>query len=184
MGNFSRRIKSTFSSQRKVWQLFAASVGAEYVDNGMFKPAVITKKFDGGELVLDSYSKMKGRAHVTYTRFQTQCVNPNNLQFRIDRKTFLNSKAPKGLEKAITEYEDFDRLFRLFVLQKREIKRLLNRRILRDIAMQQPFRDLRIELVENNLVLRITPLNKDLIQLKSLFKLMETLRDQFNTGFQ
>jgi len=50
--------------------------------------------------------------------------------------------------------------------------------------MQQPFRDLRIELVENNLVLRITPLNKDLIQLKSLFKLMETLRDQFNTGFQ
>jgi hypothetical protein len=37
MGNFSRRFKSMFSSQRKVWLPFATSIGAEYADNGLFK---------------------------------------------------------------------------------------------------------------------------------------------------
>ena len=183
MGNFSRRFKSTFASQKKVWQQFADSVGAEYAHNGLFKAVVITKNLDWGEITIDSYSKMKGRASVTYTRFQTKCKNPKNLQFRVDRKTLLNSRAPKGLEKVLTEYTDFDRLFRLFVSQKREVKRLLNRRLLADIAGQRPFRDIRIELKENNLILRIAPLNKDLEQLKSLFKLVETLHNQIDSEF-
>ena len=134
MGNIARSFKSMFSSQRKVWQRFAVSIGAEYVDNGIFKATVITKTFEWGEIIIDSYSKMKGRSSVTYTRFQTECSNPKNLQFRIDRKNLLNRKAPKGLEKVMTEHADFDRLFRLFVSQKREVKRLLNRRLLLDIA--------------------------------------------------
>lgn len=181
MGNFSRRFKSMFSRQRKVWLQFATSIGAEYADNGLFKAALITKKFDWGEIVLDSYSKMKGKANVTYTRFQTECTNSRNLQFRIERKTWLNSRAPKGLEKVITEHADFDHSFRLFVSQKRVVMRLLNRRLLANIAGQQPFRDIRIDLKENNLVLRIAPLNKDLEQLKSLFRLVETLRNQFDS---
>jgi hypothetical protein len=183
MENFSRRFKSTFASQKKIWQQFANSIGAEYVDTGIFKPTVLIKKFDWGEIKIDSYSKMKGRASVTYTRFQTECKNPKGLQFRVDRKTLLNSKAPKGLEKEITEYADFDRLYRLFVSEKRETKRLLNRRILNSIAGQQPFKDIRIDLEENNLLLRIAPLNKDLEQLKSLFKLVETLRNQIDSEF-
>lgn len=183
MGNISRRLKSMFGSQRKIWTQFAASIGAEYVEKGMFKADVITKKLDWSEITIDSYRKMKGRASVTYTRFQTECRNPKNLRFRIDRKTLLNSRAPKGLEKVITEYADFDRLYRLFVSEKRETKRLLNRRILTSIAGQQPFKDMRIDLVENNLMLRITPLNKDLEQLKSLFKLVETLRNQIDSEF-
>jgi len=183
MGNISRRIKSMFASQKKIWQHFANSIGAEYVDNGLFKAAVITKQLDWGEITIDSYSKMKGRASVTYTRFQTECLNPKNLQFRVDRKTLLNSRAPKGLEKIITEYADFDRSFRLFASEKRETKRLLNRRILSNISRQEPFRDLRIELKENNLLLRIASLNKDLEQLKSLFKLVETLHDQIDSEY-
>lgn len=183
MGNFSRRIKSTFASQKKIWQQFANSIGAEYVHNGLFKAAVITKNLDSGVITIDSYSKMKGKAHVTYTRFLTECSNPKNIHFRIDRKTLLNSRAPKGLEKVITEYAAFDHLFRLFVSEKREVKRLLKRKILSSIAEQQPFRDIRIELNENNLLLRISPLNKDLEQLKSLFKLVETLRNQIDSEF-
>lgn len=183
MGNISRRFKSMFASQKKIWQQFANHIGAEYADTGILKPTVITKKFDWGKIVLDSYSKMKGRASVTYTRFQTECENPKKLQFRIDRKTLLNSKAPKGLEKTITEHADFDRLFRLFVSPKREVKRLLSRKFLRDIADQQPYNDIRIELKENNLELRIAPLNKDFDQLKSLFKLVETLHNQIDSEF-
>lgn len=183
MGNVSRRFKSMFSSQRKVWPQFATSIGAKYTDNGMFKPAVITKEFDWGMIVLDSYSKMKGKANVTYTRFQTECKNPRNLQLRIDRKTWLNSRAPKGLEKVITEHADFDRLFRLFVSNRRAVKRLLSRKLLINIAGQQPYRDIRIELNENNLSLRIAPLNKDLEQLKSLSKLVEALHHQIDSEF-
>jgi len=183
MGNISRRFKSMFASQKKIWQQFAASINAEYIDNGLLKPTVITKKFEWGKIVIDSYSKMKGRASVTYTRFQTECRNPKNLHFRVDRKTLLNSKAPKGLEKVITEHVDFDRLFRLFVSEKREVMRLLSRNILVDIANQQPYNDIRIELKENTLELCISPLNKDLEQLKSLFKLVETLQNQIDSEY-
>ncbi|MDA3905903.1 MAG: hypothetical protein PF484_07495 [Bacteroidales bacterium] len=177
MGNFSRLFKSTYSSQRKVWQQLAYDIKAEYIDNGLFKANILTKKLDLGEIVMDSFNKRQGKNHQTFTRFKTECSNPKNLQFLIVRKNFMNKKAPKNTELILTDYEAFDRKYRLFGSNKRDVKHLLNRKIFAKIIEQQPYRDIRIELKEQNLELQIASLNKDLEQLKSLFSLIEALRN-------
>lgn len=183
MSNFSRRLKSTFSSRKKVWQQLAHDLKAEYVDEGIFKSPVIHILLEDGKILLDSFSKHVGRNQQVYTRFVTDCINRKGLQFRVDRKTILNKKAPKGMETILSEYADFDKRFRLYTSNRREVNQILNRQILRNIAEQQPFNDIRIELKNNELTLRIASLNKDLLQLKSLVKLVETIRLQLENEF-
>jgi radical SAM superfamily enzyme with C-terminal helix-hairpin-helix motif len=133
--------------------------------------------------VLDSFSRNRGNHREIYTRFQTECANPGKIQFLIKRKNIFNKKAPKGTELLLTEMEVFDRKYRLFGSNKRDIKRLLDRKILANIVEQKPFSNIRIELKEQNLELHIRSLNKDLVQLKSLFHLIEDLRSQIDIEF-
>jgi len=183
MGNFSRILKSAFASQKKVWQQLADELNAEYVNKGLFKAHTITKKLEQGEIILDSFSRNRGNQHETYTRFQTECANPGKIQFLIKRKNIFNKKAPKGSELFLTEMEVFDRKYRLFGSNKRDIKRLLDRKMLANIVEQKPFSNIRIELKEQNLELKIKSLNKDLVQLKSLFNLVEDLRYKIGIEF-
>jgi len=180
MGNFVRQFKSTFSSQKKVWTQLAHDIKAEYIDNGFFKAHIITKSYEWGSIKLDSFNKRRGNNSVTFTRFQADCSNPKKIEFIIKRSNFFNKKAPKGLEFTLTDYSEFDRKFRLFVSNKREIKQVLDRKIIRNIVEQQPFNDIKIDLKENNLELHISSLNKDIEQLKSLFILMESLHNQID----
>lgn len=180
MSNLSRRLKSMFSSQKKVWQQLAYDIQAEYIDQGLFKSTIIKKQSDYGEIVLDSYRQTRGRHQLIYTRFICPVNNPHAILFKVDRKTMLNKKAPKGMESILTEHTNFDHFFRLFGSRKREVNQILSRKILGKIAEQQPFKDLSIELKENEIILLITPLNKDLIQLKAIFRLLELLQVQLD----
>lgn len=181
MGNFSRRFNSMFKSHRKVWTQLAYDLGAEFVDKGIFKPFEVIKQGEGYNIKLDSFTKRRGNHSETITRFQTSCENPKNLQIRIARKALFNKKAPKGTENVITDFEAFDRKFWLSTSAWRDTKQLLHRRLLSDIMAQQPFNNIQIELKEKELELRIHSLVKDIDQLKSLFKLIEVLRLQFNS---
>lgn len=183
MSNFARILKSTFGSQKKIWAQFAAEIGANYKNNGLFKAHVITKELPWGTFIIDTFIKRYGKNQETFTRFQLMCSNPENLEFLVARKRFLRSYKHKGLAKITTDYVDFDKLFRLYVSDHRKVKRLLNRSILTSIAYQRPFKSIDIELRANHLELRIASLNKDIEQLKSLYDLMLIIQNQFDTEF-
>ncbi len=102
-----------------------------------------------------------------------------DLYFLIVRKHFFNKKAPKNTESFNTDLEIFEQKFRLFVSSSREIRPVLNRKLLLNIAEQQPFTSIRLELKAKNLELTIAALVKDIDQLKSLFVFMKELRNQF-----
>jgi hypothetical protein len=179
MGNFSRQFKSFFKNHRKVWEQLAHDIGAKFVKNGLFKPFEVIKTQDNFTLKLDSVTKMSGN-HVQYiTRFQTTCNASADLYFLIVRKHFFNKKAPKNTESFNTDLEIFEQKFRLFVSSSREIRPVLNRKLLLNIAEQQPFTSIRLELKAKNLELTIAALVKDIDQLKSLFVFMKELRNQF-----
>jgi hypothetical protein len=181
MSNFSRRLKSMFSSRKKIWSQFAHEINAEYVDHGLFKSPQLIKKLENTTIIMDYFGKNRGKNKVYFTRFVTSCTNPKMIHFRVDRKTLLNKRAPKGLEQLPTEHRDFDRLFRLFVSNRRQVSHILKRKILDDIAGQQPYRDLHIELINNQLSLWISPINKDLVQLRSLYQLIKRIRTQIES---
>ncbi len=181
MSNFSRRLKSMFSSRKKIWTQFAREINADYVDHGFFKSPQLIKKLEDATIVMDYFEKNRGKNRVYFTRFVTTCSNTKHIRFRVDRKTLINKRAPKGLELFLTEYRDFDRLFRLFASNRRQVNHILKRNILDDIAGQQPYRDLHIELVDNQLSLWVSPINKDLLQLRSLYQLIKRIRKQIES---
>lgn len=180
MENFKRRFSSAFKNHRKVWAQLASEIGAEFVNNGLFKSPEVIKKGESFLIKLDSFRTMAGNHSQSWTRFQTLCETNNDFRFRILRKNIFNKRAPKGMELMMTDVHAFDRKFRLFVSHKREMKKVFNWDLLTNIAGQQPFNAIRIELKDKKMELKIRSLIKDIEQLRSLFNLVEELRNQFN----
>lgn len=183
MGNFSLKFRLAFKSHRKIWRQLAIDIKGEYVDKGVFKSPQIIKKGEGFEIILDTYTKQYGNTAAVFTRFLTQVKNPNAYSVKLLRKNWLNFKVPKGTEKLENVNTTFDKHFRLFTSDRRFARQLFTWQVMTDIDLQKPYRIKTIEMKGENLELILDSLNKDLNQLKSLFKLMETLRNQFYSEF-
>ncbi|MBN2238036.1 MAG: hypothetical protein JW729_10775 [Bacteroidales bacterium] len=183
MGLFARRFKSMFASQKKVWQQLARNQNAELFKPGIFKPYLVLKKTAEYEIRLNSFTKMVGKTPIVTTRFVLNFPEESDFRFVVKRKHLLNKRAPKGLEPIVSEFENFDRLFRLFASNKRKANHVFTRNLLSEIADQIPYNDLQIEGEDKKIELHIRPLVKDLEQLNSLFELLDHIYHQLIAEF-
>jgi Zn-dependent protease with chaperone function len=168
-------------SRRAVWRQIASDIGAEYQDDGLFRPGVLRYRSSDWEITLDTCTDGGGDSSTTYTRMRAPFVNKDVLALKIYRAGLF---APMGTFFGIQDIETGDSSFDgHFVIQgnnRTKIRWLLGDATLKELIQVQP--DLYLEIRHDDgtwddkdlLMFKCRGVLKDETLLKKLFDLFCT----------
>jgi hypothetical protein len=88
MAKFLRKLFGP--SKEEVWQQLCNEIGAEYINNEIWKGDKVVAKVKDWTITLDTYTVSTGKSHVTYTRMRAPYVNADGFRFKIYRKNIFS----------------------------------------------------------------------------------------------
>jgi hypothetical protein len=110
MAMFLRKIFGP--SKEEVWQQLCNEIGAEYINNGIWKGDKVVAKIKEWTITLDTYTVSTGKSHVTYTRMRAPYVNADGFRFKIYRKNVFSGIGKYlGMQDLEVGYPEFDNDF-------------------------------------------------------------------------
>jgi hypothetical protein len=167
-------------SQRKraaAWQKFAADIGGDYMQGGLFRAASIRVSAGQTMVTIDTHTVSSGESSTTYTRLRTPFESQDGLQFTIQRQGVIGRLGKSlGLKHLDVGDPDFDRDFLVQGNNEYRIQSLLLDQALRGELQQQKSLDMNAR--NHELRLEVRGLITDIDQLKALYKLFQDVLDR------
>jgi len=129
-------IRSIFGPSRdEIWAQIAAEYNGEFRDGGFMSKDEVHVLIDDWEILLDHFTRKRGKSRVRYTRIRAPFTNADNLYFKVYRKGFFSGVAKYfGMQDIHIKNEEFDNQFILkgndefkltWIFDNTEVKRQL-----------------------------------------------------------
>jgi hypothetical protein len=182
-------------NKEEIWQQLCHEIGAEYINNGIWKGDKVVAKVKEWTITLDTYTVSTGKSHVTYTRMRAPYVNADGFRFKIYRKSvFSNIGKYFGMKDIEVGYPEFDRDFIIKASDESKTRSLFMNDRIRALIHEQPSISLEVKDDEgwfgknfpegvDELYFQVTGVITDVKRLKSLYDLFgETLNHLCHIG--
>jgi hypothetical protein len=182
-------------SKEEVWQQLCNEVGAEYINNEIWKGDKVVAKVKDWTITLDTYTVSTGKSHVTYTRMRAPYVNADGFRFKIYRKNIFSGIGKYfGMKDLEIGYPEFDRDFIIKASDESKTRSLFMNDKIRMLIQQQPAISLEVKDDEgwfgknfpegvDELYFQVTGVIADIKRLKSIYELFgETLNHLCHIG--
>jgi hypothetical protein len=193
MAKFLRKLFGP--SKEEVWQQLCNEIGAEYINNGIWKGDKVVAKVKDWTITLDTYTVSTGKSHVTYTRMRAPYVNADGFRFKIYRKNIFSGIGKYfGMKDLEIGYPEFDRDFIIKASDESKTRSLFMNDKIRMLIQQQPAISLEVKDDEgwfgknfpegvDELYFQVTGVIADIKRLKSIYELFgETLNHLCHIG--
>ena len=193
MAKFLRRIFGP--SKEEVWQQLCKEIGAEYINNGIWKGDKVLARVQEWRITLDTYTVSTGKSHVTYTRMRAPYVNADGFRFKIYRKNIFSGIGKYfGMQDLEVGYPEFDNDFIIKGNDESKVRSLFMNDKIRALIQQQPSISLEVKDDEgwfgtdfpegvDELCFQVVGVITDVKRLKSLYELFaETLNHLCHIG--
>jgi hypothetical protein len=193
MAMFLRKIFGP--SKEEVWQQLCNEIGAEYINNGIWKGDKVVAKIKEWTITLDTYTVSTGKSHVTYTRMRAPYVNADGFRFKIYRKNVFSGIGKYlGMQDLEVGYPEFDNDFIIKGNDESKVRSLFMNDKIRALTQQQPSISLEVKDDEgwfgadfpegvDELLFQVVGVITDVERLKSLYELFsETLNHLCHIG--
>jgi len=129
-------IRSIFGPSRdEIWAQIAAEYKGVFRDGGFMQKDEVHVVIDDWEILMDHFSRKRGKSRVQYTRIRAPFTNVDNLYFKVYRKGFFSGVAKYfGMQDIHIKNEEFDTQFILkgndefkltWIFDSTEVKRQL-----------------------------------------------------------
>jgi hypothetical protein len=193
MAKFLRKLFGP--SKEEVWQQLCNEIGAEYINNEIWKGDKVVAKVKDWTITLDTYTVSTGKSHVTYTRMRAPYVNADGFRFKIYRKNIFSGIGKYfGMKDLEIGYPEFDRDFIIKASDESKTRSLFMNDKIRMLIQQQPAISLEVKDDEgwfgknfpegvDELYFQVTGVIADIKRLKSIYELFgETLNHLCHIG--
>ena len=126
-------------SKAEIWRQFAASVGGQYVDGGLWRGDKVVAAHGQWMVTLDTYTVSNGKSSITYTRMRAPYVNPDGFTFNIYRQGIFSEIGKwLGMQDVTVGYPDFDEAFIIKGNDIAQLQKLFANRRIRELISAQP----------------------------------------------
>lgn len=174
--------------KEEIWQQLSKEIGAEYIENGIWKENKVVARVKNWTITLDTYTVSTGTIFSTDTRIRAPFHQTDAFRFKIYRKN-LFSKFGRylGIRGIEVGYPDFERNFVIKGNDESKVRSLFTNEKIRMLIQQQP--EILFQIKDNHgwfgsnfpkgvaeLYFQASGIITELNRLKSLFELFsETL---------
>jgi hypothetical protein len=170
-------------NKAEVWQQLCKEIGAEYINNGIWKGDKVVARVKEWTITLDTYTVSTGKSHVTFTRIRSPYVNADGFHFKISRKNiFTGIGKLLGMEDLEVGYPEFDNDFVIKGNDESKVRSLFMNDKIRAMIHQQPAISLEVKDDEgwfgtdfpvgvDELYFQVTGVIADVARLKLLYEL-------------
>ena len=122
-------------SKKDAWQSFADSMGAEVINDGVFKGGIkVRLAYKTWEIVMDTYTVSTGKSSTTYTRVRAIYVAGSEFDFKVFKTSvFTRMARALGRVYAPTGNAHFDETFSVRSLQTEMVKKVFENTKLKEM---------------------------------------------------
>lgn len=125
-------------SQEEIWSQFANEIGADFVNEGIWKAKKVVARFENWVVTLDTYTQSSGKTSTTYTRIRAPYVNKDGFNFKIYKSGWFSDIGKTfGMQDVEIGYPEFDEKFIIKGNDESKLRELFSSDKIRELISSQ-----------------------------------------------
>ncbi len=138
-GDIMSLLRNIFGpSQEEIWSQFANEIGADFVNEGIWKAKKVVARFENWVVTLDTYTQSSGKTSTTYTRIRAPYVNKDGFNFKIYKSGWFSDIGKTfGMQDVEIGYPEFDEKFIIKGNDESKLRELFSSDKIRELISSQ-----------------------------------------------